>query len=102
MRSFTKKYFYPVGDYSDLHKVKYNDITCYFNGWGFYDKEQNLLFNYYPNEYFSTSTKFKLMSVKTLKSGRKNYLGCNTKTGTLMTFDEEQITFKKINNEESI
>lgn len=112
MRSITEiknKYFYAKTDMwssvrgGDQHKIKYNRRNCFFDGYRLTDNQRNIIIRYdnHDND-IKPGGKFKLLSTLLQSNGIKNYLGECVDTGVLITFDEEQITFNEIENEESI
>jgi hypothetical protein len=112
MRSITEiknKYFYAKTDMwssvrgGDQHKIKYNRRNCFFDGYRLTDNQRNIIIRYdnHDND-IKPGGKFKLLSTILQSNGIKNYLGECVDTGVLITFDEEQITFNEIENEESI
>jgi hypothetical protein len=112
MRSITEiknKYFYAKTDMwssvrgGDQHKIKYNRRNCFFDGYRLTDNQRNIIIRYdNHNNDIKPGGKFKLLSTLLQSNGIKNYLGECVDTGVLITFDEEQITFNEIENEESI
>jgi hypothetical protein len=109
MRSLKKQYFHPKSDRwssvrgGDQHKIKYNRRNCFFDGYRLTDNQRNIIIRYdnHDND-IKPGGKFKLLSTLLQSNGIKNYLGECVDTGVLITFDEEQITFNEIENEESI
>jgi hypothetical protein len=109
MRSLKKQYFHPKSDRwssvrgEDRHKIKYNRRNCFFDGYRLTDNQRNIIIRYdnHDND-IKPGGKFKLLSTLLQSNGIKNYLGECVDTGVLITFDEEQITFNEIENEESI
>ena len=108
MRSLKKRYFYPKSDkWSSLigeqHKIKYKGKICFFGGYRLTDNQRNIIISYdnHDND-IKPGGKFKLLSTLLQSNGITNYLGECVDTGVLITFDEEQITFNEIENEESI
>ena len=87
----------------DQHKIKYNRRNCFFDGYRLTDNQRNIIIRYdnHDND-IKPGGKFKLLSTLLQSNGIKNYLGECVDTGVLITFDEEQITFNEIENEESI
>ena len=87
----------------DQHKIKYNRRNCFFDGYRLTDNQRNIIIRYdnHDND-IKPGGKFKLLSTILQSNGIKNYLGECVDTGVLITFDEEQITFNEIENEESI
>jgi hypothetical protein len=110
MRSITEiknKYFYAKTEmWSSAfgnHKIKYNGRNCFFDGYRLTDNQRNIIIRYEDhNNHFKPGSKFKLLSTILQSNGITNYLGKCVDTGVLITFDEEQITFNELNNEESI
>ena len=87
----------------DQHKIKYNRRNCFFDGYRLTDNQRNIIIRYdnHDND-IKPGGKFKLLSTILQSNGITNYLGKCVDTGVLITFDEEQITFNELNNEESI
>lgn len=80
---------------SNPHKIRYNGVVSYFDGYQLLDEQGNILLNYdLTNRNIKNNNEYKLLSiVKT--DNYVNYLGENVETGELLTFNEEQIKFKK-------
>ena len=84
-------------DGENLHKIRYNGIKCSFDGYDFLNEQGNIIFSYHNvsyerNRIIRKGNRFKLLSIVE-NNGIKNYLGKNIKTGELLTFNREQITF---------
>lgn len=84
-------------DGENLHKIRYNGVKCSFDGYDFLNEQGNIIFSYHNvsyerNRIIRKGNRFKLLSIVE-NNGIKNYLGKNIKTGELLTFNREQITF---------
>jgi hypothetical protein len=107
MKTLKKQYFISDIDMwssvrgENLHKISYNGVKCFFDGYDFLNDQGKIIFSYHSC-YHSTpiqririikkGIRFKLLSIVE-NDGIKNYLGKNIKTGELITFSWEQITF---------
>lgn len=81
-------------EYGNPHKIKYEGLDCTFDGYYLKDSNGKILLNYYVNHRsHNKGDVFRLLS--TVQDGGKNYLGKCIKTGNLITFTKEQITFIK-------
>ena len=103
MRSLKQKYFLSNCDMwcsvdgENLHKIRYNGIKCSFDGYDFLNEQGNIIFSYHSTpiqriRIIKKGIRFKLLSIVE-NDGIKNYLGKDIKTGELLTFNREQITF---------
>jgi hypothetical protein len=107
LKNELEKYFYSVTDKwcsiisGNLHEITYNGRKCSFDGYRLIDVGSGKLIEHlYGQREFYENVKFKLLSIVVLPSGDKNYLGESVDSKVLITFSEEQITFR--NNEKSI
>jgi hypothetical protein len=103
MRTLKTQYFLSYFDMwcsvcgENLHKIRYNGVKCSFDGYDFLNEQGNIIFSYHNVSYersriIRKGNRFKLLSIVE-NNGIKNYLGKNIKTGELLTFNREQITF---------
>lgn len=102
MRTLKSEYFYAtsnrwcsISGENNLHKIIYMRKDYFFDGYLLTDEQGYILLNYdLTNRNIKNNNEYKLLSiVKT--DNYVNYLGENVETGELLTFNEEQIKFKK-------
>lgn len=87
---------------NNLHRIRYEGKNCFFDGYIITDGNGIILKDFDDvARNLEKGNKFKFLSVINLISG-KNYLGENVKTGDLLTFHENQITFNTNENEKRI
>jgi hypothetical protein len=97
MRTLKTQYFLSYFDIwcsvggENLHKIRYNGVKCSFDGYNFLNDQGKIIFSHH-SRIIRKGMRFKLLSIVE-NNGIKNYLGKNIKTGELLTFNREQITF---------
>ena len=97
MRTLKTQYFLSYFDMwcsvngENLHKIRYNGVKCSFDGYDFLNDQGKIIFSHH-SRIIRKGMRFKLLSIVE-NNGIKNYLGKNIKTGELLTFNREQITF---------